>query len=76
MARIAKRDDLIAAPLVGGVVGVFTFFVLYSLAGLRGMGGDIAGIDPGLFISLAMAVVVGAVVFGELLARELVGSGN
>ncbi len=73
MARIVKRDDIIAAPIVAGVVGVLAFFVLYSLAGLKEMGGDVAGIDLGLFISLIMAAVVGAVLFGELLARALEG---
>ncbi len=73
MKRIANRDDIIAAPMVGGVVGVMAFFILYSLAGLKDMGGDIAGISLGLFISMAMAVVVAAALFGELLARALEG---
>jgi hypothetical protein len=66
-----KRDDIIAAPLVAGVVGVFAFFVLYYLVGLRDMVGDIAGIDLGIFISLIMGVVVAAILFGELLANAL-----
>jgi len=66
-----RRDDIIAAPVVGGVIAVLTFFMMYSLAGLQDMGGDIAGISLGLFISLVMAVIVGAVVFGELMARAL-----
>jgi len=72
MAKI-KRDEIIAAPIVGGVVAVLTFFMLYSLVGMKDMGGDIAGIGLGLFISLAMAVVVGGVLFGELLAQALEG---
>jgi len=67
----SKRDRIIAAPLIGGVVGVFTFFVLYSLVGLGKMSGDIMGLDLGLFISMMMAVVVAAVLFGELLAQAL-----
>jgi hypothetical protein len=66
-----KRDDIIAAPIIGGVVAVLTFFILYSLVDLRSMGGDIAGVGMGLFISLVMAVIVGAVLFGELLAQAL-----
>lgn len=73
MKNKIKRDDLIAAPIVGGVVGVLVFFLLYFLVGLRDMGGDIAGIGLGLFISMAFAVVVGAALFGELLARALEG---
>lgn len=67
------RDNIIAAPLVGGLVGVLTFFMIYSLVGLKDMNGDFAGISLGLFISLAFAVVVGAVLFGELLADALEG---
>jgi hypothetical protein len=70
MAKL-KRDDLIKAPIVGAVVAVFTFFVLYSIVGLSDMSGDVAGIDMGLFISLVMAAIVGAVLFGELLAQAL-----
>jgi hypothetical protein len=68
-----KRDDIVAAPIVGGVVAVFAFFVLYQLAGLGQMEGDIAGIDIGLFISLVLGVVAGAAVFGELLAKAITG---
>ena len=71
MEKRIKRDDITAAPVVGGVIAVLSFFMLYFLAGLQDMGGDIAGIGLGLFISLVMAVIVGVVVFGELLARAL-----
>ena len=72
MTRV-KRDNIVTAPIVAGVVAVFSFFVLYDLAGMKDMGGDLAGIQLGLFISLVMAVVVGAVLFGELLAKALEG---
>jgi hypothetical protein len=68
-----KRDDIIAAPIVAVVVAIFVFFVLFSLVGLEGMAGDIAGIEFGLFISLMMAGIAGAVIFGELLAQALEG---
>ena len=66
-----KRNDLIAAPIIAGVVGVFTFFILFSLAGFGDMTGDIAGLNLGLFISLVMAVIVGAVLFGQLMSNAL-----
>ena len=65
------RDDIIAAPLVGSLVAVLVFFMLYSLVGLKDMSGDFAGISLGLFLSLAFSAVVGAVLFGELLAQAL-----
>lgn len=71
MMAESRRDKIIAAPLVGGVVGVLTFFVLYSLAGLKDIGGGLMGLGLGLFISLVMAIVVAAVLFGELLAQAL-----
>jgi len=67
----SKRDNIIAAPLIGGVVGVLTFFLLYSLVGLKDMAGDILGMNLGFFLSLIMAVVVAAILFGELLADTL-----
>jgi|GEM_PF-2127841 len=72
MAKV-ERDSIIAAPLVGAVVGVLTFFVLYSLAGLGDMAGDIAGMPLGLLISLLMGAIVAAAIFGELLAQALEG---
>ncbi len=66
-----RRGDIVAAPVIGGVVAVMAFFILYSMAGFQNMGGDIAGIGFGLFLSLVMAVIAGAVVFGELMARAL-----
>jgi hypothetical protein len=71
MAKTIKRNDLIAAPIVAGVVGVFTFFILFSLAGFGNMPGSVAGLDLGFFISIVMAVIVAAVLFGELLSRTL-----
>ncbi len=72
MAKI-KRDSVIEAPLVSGVVGVFVFFLLYFVVNLREMNGDLLGINMGFFISLMMAVVVAAILFGELLAEALEG---
>jgi hypothetical protein len=66
-----RRDDIIAAPLVGALVAVLVFFMLYSLVGLKDMGGDFAGISLGVFLSLAFSAVVGAALFGELLAQAL-----
>jgi hypothetical protein len=68
-----KRDSVIEAPLVSGVVGVFVFFLLYFVVNLREMNGDLIGINMGFFISLMMAVVVAAILFGELLAEALEG---
>ena len=68
-----KRNKIRSAPIVGGVVGAFTFFMLYGLAGLSKMGSDVAGIPMGLLISGIFAVVVGSVLFGELLANALEG---
>jgi len=68
-----KRDSVVAAPIIGGVAGVFSFFVLHSLAGLGAMDGDIAGMPLGLMVSLLLGVIVAAVVFGELLAQALEG---
>jgi hypothetical protein len=72
MAKIV-RDNIIAAPVVGALVAALTFFIMYSLVGLKDMGGDFAGIDMGLFLSIAFSGVVGAVLFGELLAQALEG---
>jgi hypothetical protein len=73
MAKTVKRDNVIAAPIVGAVIAVLVFFVLFSLVGLSDMGGEILGIGMGLFISLMMAAVAGAAIFGELLAQALEG---
>jgi len=72
MAKI-KRESVMTAPLVGGVIGIFTFFILYYLADLRNMAGDILGLQMGLFLSLVLSVVVAAILFGELLADALEG---
>ncbi|MBN2517676.1 MAG: hypothetical protein JXB14_02425 [Candidatus Altiarchaeota archaeon] len=66
-----KRDEVIAAPIVGGLVGIFAFFMLYSLAGLDQIKGDFLGVDLGLFISVAAAIIAAAVLFGELLVDAL-----
>lgn len=66
-----RRDDIIAAPLIGGVVGVFAFFMLYNLAGLGSFSGSVAGFSMGLLVSLLFAAAAGAIVFGELLAQAL-----
>ena len=66
-----KKDEVIAAPIVGGLVAVFTFFILYSLAGLDSIKGSLMGVSLGMFISLAGGIVVGSVIFGELLVDAL-----
>lgn len=68
-----KRNKIVAAPLVAGVVGVFAFLMLYGIAGLEDMESSIGGISMGLFISAVFAVVIYSVLFGELLARAFEG---
>lgn len=64
-----KRDDVIAAPIVAGVVGAFTFFILSSV--LAGMSGEILGMRISKFIAIFGSVIVAAALFGELLAGAL-----
>ena len=66
-----KKDEVIAAPIVGGLVAVFAFFMLYSLAGLNSIEGSLLGVNLGLFISLAGGIIVGSIIFGELLVDAL-----
>lgn len=66
-----KRDEIIAAPLIGGVVGVMSYFILYYLAGLKDVTGDVGGMPFGDLISVVMAVVIAAILFGELLANAI-----
>jgi len=66
-----KKDEVIAAPMIGGLVAVFAFFMLYSLAGLENIEGSFLDVNLGMFISLAGAIIVGSVIFGELLVDGL-----
>lgn len=68
-----RRNKIVAAPIVSGVVGVFTFFMLYGMAGLSEMKSTIAGLPFGLFVSAIFAVIVASALFGELLARAIEG---
>lgn len=66
-----KRNKIVAAPLVSGVIGAFSFFMLYGMAGLREMQSTLGGVSMGMFVSAIFSVVIASVLFGELLARAL-----
>ncbi len=69
--REDARNHIISASVVSGVALVLSFFLLYYLADFGNMGGSIGTIPLGLVISMLMAVLVGAVLFGELLSEVI-----
>jgi len=63
-----KKDSVIAAPIVGGILAVLTYLVFYEFTGFSSMGGSVLGLGIGRLISLLAGVVIGGAVFGQLLA--------
>lgn len=68
-----RREKIVSAPIAAGLVGVFSFVLLYFVAGLGNISGDVMGAPTGMLISAFLTVIVAGAVFGELLSDALEG---
>jgi len=66
-----NRNDVIAAPVIAGVVGLMTLLVFRSVISTGLSDEFVLGISIGTFISMMAAVIISAALFGELLANAL-----